>query len=104
MAFTGNEDHTITIEEASKLTANYRKSAEEGAVKAEFFAKATLQDILNQGGCVGIRIYYGQDSKGTPKLVLVGVDTQENDLTVGAPGENGLPCPPFCGVASALNS
>ncbi len=104
MEFTGKEDHSITLEEASELTRNYRNKAGKDAVKAGFFGKETLQTILGQEGCVGIRMYYAQEDGGTPVLVLVGADAKENDMTGGVLAERPIGCPPFCGVSNSLNS
>jgi hypothetical protein len=104
MAFTGNEDHTITLEEASRLTRNFRKSAEPGSKLGTFFGKSTLQQILDQRDCVGIRYYYGLKDDGTPVLVLVGADANENDMVDGIIAEKGIPCPPACGEPDVLNS
>lgn len=104
MSFTGKEDHSITLNEAGKLTRNYREKAGEKAIKAEFIGKETLQNILNQESCVGIRIYYGEANNGKPEMVLVGVDIEENDLIEGILAEKTLPCPPYCGESNPLNS
>ncbi|MBD3290379.1 hypothetical protein GF337_16365 [candidate division KSB1 bacterium] len=104
MSFTGSEDHSISLSEASKLTKNYRDHAEANAKKGGFFGKATLSRILDQDGCVGIRFYYGAESDGTPVMVLIGVDSEENDMTDGEVAERSLPCPPYCGNESDLNS
>jgi len=105
MAFTGNEDHSITLEEAAKLTKNYRDKAEPDAIRGGFFGKTALLKILNQAGCVGLRIYFGAKADGTPELVLVGVDSKENDiLTKGEIAERQFPCPPRCGEDNQLNS
>ncbi|MBC8346385.1 MAG: hypothetical protein ISR82_00160 [Candidatus Marinimicrobia bacterium] len=104
MSFTGNEDHSITLEEAAKLTRNYRSKAGEGAKKGGFFGKDTLQKILDQESCVGIRIYFGEADNGTPEPVLVGVDDMENDLIEGLLAERDRACPPFCGEENELNS
>ncbi len=104
MAFTGDEDHLIGLEEAVQLTLNYREKAGEKAIKGGFFGKTAIQDSLNQDGCVGIKYYQGQKNNGTPCLVLVGADAAENDLTGGIIAERELPCPPYCGMANALNS
>lgn len=96
MSFTGNEDHDISLDDAKKWTANYR-SANPGAIKAHFFGKQAIQDILNQTNCVGIRIYYANDDRGNKHLVIVGADASENDLYNGKLAEKSMPCPPYCG-------
>ena len=104
MAFTGNEDHEISLSEAAQLTANYRDSAEPGSVKAGFFGKSAIEEILEQEKCVGIRIYYAQEEDGTPTFVVVGVEENEDDLVEGKIAEAPTPCPPNCGSANVLNS
>jgi hypothetical protein len=104
MAFTGNEDHYISLEAASELTKNYRDAEEYGDIKGGFFGKTTIQRILDQEGCVGIRIYYGQDEDGTPKFVLVGVEENEDDIIEGEIAQASTPCPPDCGSSNELNS
>ncbi len=93
MTFTGREDHSITLE-----------GADQGAIKAGFFGKDALQGILDQEGCVGIRVYYGEDDNGTPQLVLVGADADTNDIIEGNLAQRQVPCPPYCGKDNELNS
>jgi hypothetical protein len=104
MGFTGNEDHSITLEDAAKLTANYRQNAGAKAIKGGFFGKTALKAIIDQEECVGIRFYYGQNSDGTSCMVLVGTDASENDMISGLLAEREWLCPPFCGEANVLNS
>jgi len=104
MSFTGNEEHSISLSEASSLTRNFRNAVGDSAPKGGFFSKAALQTILNQEGCVGIRFYYGQEEDGTPTLILVGADEEENDLIEGKIDQRPIPCPPRCGEANDLNS
>src|SRR5438309_8651484 len=105
MSFTGNENHDITLNDASLLTKEYRKK-NPGQILGGFFGKTALLDLLNQTGCVGIRYYYGIDSSGNKVLVLCGADANENDIL--GPGSNvckemSLICPPRCGANDVLN-
>lgn len=104
MAFTGDENHSISLQAASDLTKNYRDAEESSDIKGGFFGKTTLQRILNQEGCIGIRIYYGLEEDGTPKFVLVGVEENEDDLIEGEIAQASVPCPPNCGSSNELNS
>lgn len=105
MNFTGNEDHSISLNEAAELTANYRSTLTSNTeAKAEYFGKAALVELLNQSAAVGVRIYYGIDNAGIKKLVLVGVDAEGNDLYEGALMERGQLCPPECSAENPLNS
>ena len=103
--FTGNEDHGITFEAASTLTKRYRE-LNPTSIKGGFFGKAAIQTLLNQDGCVGIRIYLGLNKDEILKFVLVGVDEDENDLIGDDYNcmEYSIPCPNQCGSADCLNS
>ena len=102
MAFTGQENHTITLAAGAALTAAYR-TAHPTWPKGYFFSKSTLNSILAQTGCVGIRFYFGQDTAGTLKLVFAGALANEDDILTIV-GDAGALCPPLCGVSNALNS
>ncbi|MBI3234723.1 MAG: hypothetical protein HYZ42_11920, partial [Bacteroidetes bacterium] len=47
MAFTGHENHDITLSTAGEWTKNYR-DANPGQTKGHFFGKDAIQAILNQ--------------------------------------------------------
>ena len=97
MSFTGQENHEISLQEASKMTKRYRDNQQtEGYIKSEYFGQEAIKAILQQENCVGIRIYYALDENMVKKMVLVGVDQNENDLFYGVLAEKGLVCPPSC--------
>ncbi len=102
--FTGKEDHSITLEEASKLTSNFRNQAEPDQIIGGYFGREAVLDILLQEGCVGLRYYYGLDDDGVPHIVLVGVDEEGNDMTSGLLAERAFACPPLCSEANELNA
>lgn len=104
MAFTGNEDHSFPLETAAEWTKNYRDSAGTNAVKGHYFGGTFISEILAQQNCVGIRIYYALDENGAKQLIIVGVDSNENDLEDGLIAERSVACPPTCGNNNALNS
>ena len=99
---TGHENHNITLADAAALTANFRASAPQNAVLGEYFGRDAVQTLLNAGGSVGVRIYYGRKTDGTPVLVLVGVNENGQDLTAAGVMEYGYPCPPVCDYNSPL--
>lgn len=101
-AFTGDEDHSINLEEAAKLTANYRESAGAESFLGGYFSKNAILNILNQQSCVGLRIYNAKTDAGEPTFVLVGVNSSGDDLTGGELAEFVSGCPPYCPVASEL--
>lgn len=102
MQFTGNEDHSIDLQDAVNLTANYRNSTGTDAFLASYFGKTALVKLLNQSGCVGIRIYNAKTAAGESKFVIVGVNANGEDLTGGDLLEFGTGCPPFCAPSSPL--
>src|ERR1043165_1853501 len=106
MAFTGQEQHDITLQEASKLTSNYRGTVPANSRLGGFFGRDAIQALLDQDGCVGIRYYYGIDDNGGKVLVVVGVTSDENDIIKAGCVciEAAVPCPPYCGTANVLNS
>jgi hypothetical protein len=102
--FTGNEDHTITLQEASDLTARFRLSVGALGLKGGYFSKSAIQAVLNQPDAVGIRFYYGISLTFSPVLVMVGVKANGDDLINGIVLDKALMCPPACSVSNSLNS
>lgn len=104
MSFDGTEGGVITLAAAADLTANYRATISSGDRIAHYFGKDIIRDILDQEGCMGIRIYYGLDTSGKKELVLVGVNADENDMVSGVVADYAFPCPTRCSSANDLNS
>lgn len=101
--FTGDEGEVISLDDGRSFTSNYR-TANPGAIKAHTVGKNRLNSILNQTGCVGVKMYYGLDEEDAKCLVLVGVKEDGSDMTGGVIVERNPPCPPYCDDQSALNS
>lgn len=104
MAFTGNEDHSITLTQAAAMTKNYRATITTGQTIAHYFGKTAIQAILDQSECVGLRLYYGIDALDKEHLIAVGVDASENDLYNGLLAERTIQCPQHCSSANPLNT
>ncbi|MCD6163317.1 MAG: hypothetical protein J7K40_13030 [candidate division Zixibacteria bacterium] len=113
MDFNENTDHKISLAEAAKLTKQFQRIAMNEdinnsdlhykSIVAHSFRKTTLISILNQAGCIGIRIYYGLHDDGRPELVLIGIDSQGDDITDGEIAQHSVLCPPFCSSQNELN-
>ena len=104
LKFTGSEDHHISLLEASSMTKAYREMYP-GQTKGHFFGKQAIIDILNQSSCVGIRIYYANDPlTGEKHLVIVGAESNMNDICDGLLAERSRPCPTYCGKPNKLNA
>jgi len=104
--FTGKEGSFLPESRLKKFIQRHQDHHE---IRAHFFGKNILTDILNQPGCMGIRFYYGIDDQGKKALVLVGTDkkgvniwsgkTSKGKLTAAVRplgGDISYPCPPYC--------
>jgi hypothetical protein len=103
MALPPSHDHRISLEAARALTKRYRETAGPGAQLAGMFPTDVFKQLIEQPGCMGIRIYYGETAAGTRELVLVGVDASGNDMTSATLFDAGFPCPPYCGGGGGLS-
>jgi len=100
----GNEGSYITQANAKTLGDNYvnsRRYEDSGECKAHYFGKDKLNAVLSQSGCVGLRIYYGTKIESPtvekPELIIVGVDSDGNDLLdEDLIVDVSLPCPTLC--------
>lgn len=99
----GLENHLTTLAEASRLTRNFRETAQGAMSKGGFFGKNIFNRILNQPGCIGIHIYYAQRDDGRQTLVLAGVDRMGRHFAKWPFGDDTLFCPPFCAPSNSLN-
>ncbi len=102
MPFTGHEDCTIPLSDASAMNKAFRKRFPDQP-KGYYFSMDTLNEILAQGDCVGIRFYFAIDGTGTFKITFAGVKANEDDI-IGIVGVSGITCPKYCGVHNPLNS
>lgn len=112
-----NTNHFISVADAKTMTARFRDQKEnvlDAAYRGrdlltvcETFNRDAFDTILAKPACVGLRIYLGMDADMKVKLIIVGVDSNNDDLlpeqstTGGATGdvdiiERGVPCPPWC--------
>lgn len=101
MSFNGNEGEPISLKLGGTMTAKYRNN-NVGARKGHFFGRNILNQILDQEGCMGIRMYYAENEDGEKELVIVGADANEDDM-LELVADISSPCPP-CGGGNPLNS
>ena len=102
MSFTGNEGGYITLAQGQTWTGNHR-TANPTMVKAHFYGKTKLNEMLAQSGCVGLRMYRAIDDAGCLELVIVGVTANGTDMTSGLLLDRSIPCPSACDPSSSLN-
>lgn len=80
--FDGTEGDPIDLVTAKKWASNFRETmTSSDEIQAHYFGFEIIKQILEQPGCVGIRMYYALDEKGEKKLLLVGVDAQGENMT-----------------------
>jgi hypothetical protein len=92
----------IDLKEAVALTTDYRTENPTG-VKAFLIDADLVRQVLDQEGCVGIRIYNGFDKKeDKPSPVIVGVSVNNEDMTAGIMLDRMALCPPGHAVNSSL--
>lgn len=105
MSFDGTEGSGVLKTVAAGWTENWRDNHPNDE-KGFFFGRDHIEDILDQSGCKGIRVYFGETNEGDLKLILVGADSNENDqIGFGKKIlDNGIPCPNQCGEDNDLNS
>ena len=102
--FTGQENHDISLADASAMTKKFRQSVPDDSRKGGFFGRDAIEAILAQRDCVGIRYYHGINDRGEPVIILVGVTADENDMYTGLLAEIAEPCPDQCSTPNSLNS
>lgn len=102
MATDKNMEEIITLEEAIGFTHSFQ-TRNPDELKSFFAGINKLNLILKQKGCIGLRIYNGYNTETRKNdLVLVGVDTNGEDITNGVILEDLNPCPPNCPKSSPL--
>lgn len=104
MSFNGNEGEFITLREGSEMTKRYRNTIQPGDVIGVFMGKDKIKEILAQNECVGIRFYFAKDENNENTLVVVGADSNQNDLVNGLIADKLRKCPIICSDLNSLNS
>ncbi len=102
MAFDGNEGGLVTLEEGAGYVTRYRADDPNG-IKGVFFGRNHIEKILSQGDCKGLRMYFAKNPDGSPTLVIVGADSNENDQ-LDLIFQHTAPCPPKCSASNPLNT
>lgn len=101
MSFNGNEGAQVTLQEGGEYTGRYRV-ANPDAIKGVFFGRNHIEQILAQSDCKGLRMYFAKNPDGTPTLVIVGADSNQNDQ-LNLIFQNTVPCPDKCSSSNPLN-
>lgn len=99
--FTKNAGRVLDPKETQAMTGAYRTQKVKAGLKAdeyvrsEFFGINQVQHLLNQDGCVGLRVHHAkrwEDADGNPtaegqgqlkpRVLLTGVDAKGNDMPI----------------------
>lgn len=92
----------IDLNEAKTLAHDFQTS-NSSSHKCYYVGVEKLQQIIDQNGCMGIRIYRALDkTRGEETLVIVGVNEDCKDMTDGKILDRSEPCPNVCDTASPL--
>lgn len=102
MSFNGKEGGLISLQDGAAMTARYRANFP-AQIKARFFGKELLSQILNQPQAMGIRMYFAQNANNEMELVICAADANENDILVKI-GDYSVPCPTQCSTSNQLNA
>ena len=102
MSLDNNSGEIITKEEA-RIFAKAFKLKYPSEVTSFFIGKTNVEKILMQENCIGIRIYNGYDV-ATSKMnqVLLGVNSNDEDMSDGIIIERLYTCPPYCPTSSLM--
>jgi hypothetical protein len=92
----------ITLNEAKSMTHAFQNSTI-GANQtfAGLVDKTNLLTLLNQEGCTGLRIYNALNDDGKITFVLVGVNSNNEDMT-NFILDRAFLCPVYCPIDSPL--
>lgn len=77
--FTGKEGDPISLDSTKQWLANYNNLNPQG--NSWFFGKQTMQAILAQSGCMGIRFFYAIDDGGNQQILMIGAGVDGHSLT-----------------------
>lgn len=91
----------VMVSDWISLQGSMSLSITDANPKAMVYGKDKIQDILDQQGCVGIRIYNGL-AQSKRVMVLVGIDSNGDDMTSGNILETGFPCPAYCAPNTSI--
>jgi len=102
MELSTQSGEIISLEEARRYTHAFQKR-NLNEKKAFIVGAENLRKILEQPGCLGIRIYNGYcEEDDMQNRVLIGVDADGKDMETGIILDKLTPCPPGCTSSSLL--
>ncbi len=103
MKLDQNSGAEITLSEAQAHIKEFQmKNPDE--VKSFFIGSNHIKSILDQEGCIGLRIYNGINLESSRmNQVLIGVNELGNDIKEGVIVNKAIICPPECSIINILD-
>lgn len=96
MEINKNTGEQITLAQAQEMVNEFRKRYPD-TTKGYFAGANHFDKILKQEDCIGLRIYNGYDKESdSTNLVIVGVNSNNEDMTKGYILDRAAACPPNC--------
>lgn len=100
--------NTITLDQAQAWAKNWNENKvdflQKNDLRAFAIPRQVIDDVTAPNNVVDVRTYFGLDENFQPHLMIVGMDSDGNDLI---DYENGLfiynfarPCPSWCNSAA----
>ncbi len=97
--------NTITLEQAQAWAKKWRENPDTNVI-AFLIPEVDLTQAMAEENTVNIRTYLGIDEENNPKLMVVGVDSNNKDLIDESNGQYiydfSTGCQPLCDVDSPL--
>lgn len=103
MRLDENTGSIITLEKAQNLASAFNEKYTDETISS-FIGANNVKQILEQEGCVGLRIYNGFNNETNRiSLVIIGVDKDEKELVEkGIIYDELTTCPYMCPVESKI--
>ena len=96
MEINKNTGEQITLAQAQEMVNEFRKRYPD-TTKGYFAGANHFDKILKQEDCIGLRIYNGYDKESdSTNLVIVGVNSNNEDMTKEYILDRAAACPPNC--------
>ncbi|WP_018478954.1 hypothetical protein [Pontibacter roseus] len=103
MKITGKEGGPVDRAIAKRWAARYRRAGR-GAVNCHIFGRERILELLNQEGCMGVKIYYALNEQDEQQLLLVATDVDGNNMEDGLIMDKSSTCPPDCSGSGDLDN
>jgi hypothetical protein len=94
-------NYIIPLADAEAWAKSWQTNPPKPLAKAHLIPLDVLTELLAIPEVVNVRAYMGVDTTGMQKLMFVGVDGNDNDMT-DTIYSGTMPCPQTCDITSPL--